>query len=54
MAYGGWRLETAAAGRPGTLYFTAGPEGESHGLFGAIDTAPEEPRHGRGHGQDHK
>jgi uncharacterized protein (TIGR03118 family) len=42
------------AGRPGTLYFTAGPGGESHGLFGAIDPAPEEVQHGRGHGQDHK
>lgn len=25
------------AGRPGTLYFTAGPGGESHGLFGSLD-----------------
>jgi uncharacterized protein (TIGR03118 family) len=24
-------------GRPETLYFTAGPEGESHGLFGSLD-----------------
>jgi len=25
------------AGRPGTLYFTAGPQHESHGLFGSLD-----------------
>jgi uncharacterized protein (TIGR03118 family) len=25
------------AGRPGTLYFTAGPDHESHGLFGSLD-----------------
>jgi len=24
-------------GRPGTLYFTAGPDDESHGLFGSLD-----------------
>jgi uncharacterized protein (TIGR03118 family) len=40
-------------GRPGTLYFSAGPDDESHGLFGAIDVAPEEPRHGHGHGHGH-
>ena len=28
-------------GRPGTLYFTAGPNGESNGLFGALDPVPE-------------
>jgi uncharacterized protein (TIGR03118 family) len=39
------------AGRPGTLYFTAGPEGESHGLFGAIDLVREQ-EHGGGHGHD--
>lgn len=33
------------AGRPSTLYFSAGPDGESHGLFGAIDPAPEEIHH---------
>ena len=42
------------AGSPGTLFFTAGPDDESHGLFGAIDTAPEEAHHGHGHGHDHK
>jgi uncharacterized protein (TIGR03118 family) len=26
----------ARAGRPDTLYFNAGPNGESHGLFGSI------------------
>ena len=41
-------------GRSSTLYFSAGPDGESHGLFGAIDVAPDEPRHGKGQGQDHK
>ena len=25
------------AGRPSTLYFTAGPDDESHGLFGSLD-----------------
>ena len=29
------------AGRPGTLYFTAGPNGESNGLFGALDPVVE-------------
>jgi len=39
------------AGVPGTLYFTAGPDGESHGLFGQL--APVQKReHGRGHGHD--
>jgi uncharacterized protein (TIGR03118 family) len=42
------------AGVPTTLYFTAGPGGESHGLFGQINTAPEEVRHGNGQGEDHK
>jgi hypothetical protein len=27
---------------------------ESHGLFGAIDPAPEEVHHDQGHGEDHK
>jgi uncharacterized protein (TIGR03118 family) len=31
-----------SAGVPGTLYFTAGPDGESHGLFGSL-----EPMRGR-------
>jgi uncharacterized protein (TIGR03118 family) len=29
------------AGRPGTLYFTAGPAGESHGLFGSLEPVSE-------------
>jgi uncharacterized protein (TIGR03118 family) len=29
------------AGPKGTLFFTAGPDGESHGLFGKLTTAPE-------------
>jgi uncharacterized protein (TIGR03118 family) len=35
-----WGLTFGNGGRggvPGTLYFTAGPDGESHGLFGSID-----------------
>jgi hypothetical protein len=29
------------AGQVGTVYFTAGPDDEMHGLFGALDPAPE-------------
>jgi len=38
------------AGVPGTLYFSAGPAGESHGLFGSLEPA----KHGGkgGHGRD--
>ena len=35
-----WALAFGNGGRagvPGTLYFTAGPDGESHGLFGSIE-----------------
>jgi hypothetical protein len=50
-------------GRPGTLYFTAGPNGESHGLFGGLDPVPatqpgeghgkgDGKGHGKGHGND--
>jgi uncharacterized protein (TIGR03118 family) len=39
------------AGRPGTLYFTAGPNGEGNGLFGALDPVPEH-KPGRGHDGD--
>ena len=44
-------------GRPGTLYFTAGPNGESNGLFGALDPVTEQKHdkghdHGQGHDQD--
>jgi uncharacterized protein (TIGR03118 family) len=38
-----WALEFgngAGAGPTGTLYFTAGPEDEHHGLFGSITPAP--------------
>jgi uncharacterized protein (TIGR03118 family) len=31
----------AAGGSLNTLYFTAGPDGESHGLFGALTVVPE-------------
>jgi uncharacterized protein (TIGR03118 family) len=41
------------AGRPSTLYFTAGPDGESHGLFGSIDPATEESDDGQGNGNGH-
>ena len=41
------------AGRPGTLYFTAGPNGESNGLFGALDPVVEQkPDKGHDHDQD--
>ena len=51
------------AGRPGTLYFTAGPNGEGDGLFGALDAVAEQKPsrdgdhdgdrdHGHGHGHD--
>jgi uncharacterized protein (TIGR03118 family) len=33
LTFGG----NAPAGRPSTLYFTAGPDGENHGLFGSLD-----------------
>ena len=39
-------------GRPETLYFTAGPNGEANGLFGALDPVPEH-KPGRGHDHDH-
>ena len=42
------------AGRPSTLYFSAGPNGESDGLFGALDPAPEhKPDRDRDHDGDH-
>jgi uncharacterized protein (TIGR03118 family) len=34
----------AKAGVPGTLYFTAGPAGESHGLFGSLEAVKAERR----------
>jgi uncharacterized protein (TIGR03118 family) len=44
------------AGNPGTLYFSAGPDEEGHGLFGSLDLVPEPPQHGNGnhghHGDD--
>jgi uncharacterized protein (TIGR03118 family) len=40
------------AGRPGTLYFTAGPEDESHGLFGSLDPAKRERDRDRDHDRD--
>jgi uncharacterized protein (TIGR03118 family) len=41
-----------SAGRTNTLYFTAGPNDESNGLFGSLDTAPEH-KPGKGHDHDH-
>jgi uncharacterized protein (TIGR03118 family) len=40
------------AGVPGTLYFTAGPDGEHHGLFGSLEPA-RQAKHGHGRGHDH-
>jgi uncharacterized protein (TIGR03118 family) len=37
-----WALKFGNGGRggvPGTLYFSAGPDGESHGLFGSLEPA---------------
>lgn len=39
------------AGRPGTLYFTAGPDDENHGLFGSIDLVLR-PDHGHDNNED--
>lgn len=36
------------AGVPGTLYFSAGPDSESHGLFGSLEPAKQQVKHGRG------
>jgi uncharacterized protein (TIGR03118 family) len=47
-----WALTFGNGGRggsPDTLYFTAGPDDESHGLFGSLEPV-EEPEHGHGHG----
>lgn len=46
-----WALRFGNGGNGGdtnTLYFTAGPGGESHGLFGSLTPAPK-----REHGHDH-
>jgi len=40
----------AKAGVPGTLYFSAGPGGEKHGLFGSLEPARERDEN---HGQRH-
>ena len=52
-----WGLAFGNGGRGGDtnkLYFTAGPAGESHGLFGSLEAIAEhEHRHGHGHGEDH-
>lgn len=52
-----WGLKFGNGGRggvPGTLYFSAGPNGESHGLFGSINPV-KPPMHGhKGHDGDDK
>ena len=43
-----WALTFGNGGRagvPGTLYFTAGPDGESHGLFGSLEAVREHHKH---------
>jgi uncharacterized protein (TIGR03118 family) len=40
------------AGVTNTLYFSAGPFGESHGIFGSL-TPVQVPGNGHGHGHDH-
>ena len=40
----------ARAGVTNTLYFTAGPDGESHGLFGSLTPVEESPK---GNGKNH-
>jgi len=43
-----------SAGNPDTLFFSAGPDGKTHGLFGSIQPEEEETHgHGRGHGRGH-
>ena len=49
-----WALQFgngAAAGPKTTLFFTAGPQAESHGLFGSL-VATTPPGNGRGHGDN--
>ena len=44
MIDGVWGIQFGNGGNAGPanrLYFTAGPGGESHGLFGALDPTPE-------------
>lgn len=53
-----WGLTFGAAGTAGVatdLYFTAGPNGEAHGLFGVIQTENEDDNNDEdnGHGHDH-
>ncbi len=51
MIDGLWALtfgNGGSAGSPDTLFFTAGPDGESHGLFGSL-----QPSENHGHDGDH-
>ena len=46
-----WALTFGNGGRagvPGTLYFTAGPDDESHGLFGSLEPVRKHDKHGNG------
>ena len=44
-----------SAGVPGKLYFTAGPQGESHGLFGSVEPVFRRDKHDKHdkHDKDH-
>jgi len=44
-----------SAGVPGKLYFTAGPQGESHGLFGSVEPVFRRDKHDKHdkHNKDH-
>ncbi len=49
-----WGLTFGNGGRggvPGTLYFSAGPDDEGHGLFGSLEPVAN-PGHGHGHNKD--
>jgi hypothetical protein len=39
-------------GKPNILFFSAGPDGESHGLFGAIESVKEPGSKSKGKGKD--
>ncbi len=51
-----WGLTFGNGGRggvPGTLYFSAGPGDEAHGLFGSLVAVGGEEDHDHGHGHGH-
>ena len=43
----------AGAGYLGTLYFSAGPDGESHGLFGSLDPVLKQKHNDRRNSRNH-